>query len=141
MFVATIGEPTGVKHLRVLVNPVAIERSARRCGPDELIVYINTRFDPVVHTALAKHAASGKSTDPLAWVDDMAAELARRTCSGTISKGTNQYINFYPTPGVLAAANERLAAQGIRMEINPYANDDGQINVWIEYTRQPAFHG
>lgn len=141
MLVATIGEPTGVKHLRVLVNPIAIERTARRCGPDELIVYTNTRLDPVVHTTLAKHAAADKSNDPLAWVDDMAAELARRTSSGTISKGTNQYINFYPTPGVLAAANERLATQGIRMEINPFANEDGQINVWIEYTRQPAYNG
>lgn len=141
MFVATIGEPTGVKHLRVLVNPVAIERTARRCGPDELIVYINTRFDPVVHTALAKHAAADKSNDPLAWVDEMAAELARRTCSGTISKGTNQSISFYPRPNVLAAANERLAAQGIRMEISPVADEGGRINVWVEYTRLPASNG
>lgn len=141
MFVATVGEPTGVKHLRVITNPVAVERTAPRCAPDELLVYISTRHDPVVHTTLAKHTARTKPDDALAWVDDMIVELAQRTCDGTISKGTNQSISFYPRPNVLAAANERLAAQGIRMEINPVADEGGRINVWVEYTRLPASNG
>jgi hypothetical protein len=129
MFVATIGTPTTVAHLRVIVNPAAIERTTPRCARDSLVLHVNPNF------------YSPRTSDEPYWVDEMISELARRTCNGTISKGTNQYISFFPMPDELHNANERLAAAGIRMEINPRADEHGLLNVWLEYTRQPAYNG
>ncbi len=129
MFVATIGMPTSVAHLRVVVNPNRIERTPRRLDRSSFHLYINEAFGWQPETA--------QSTND--WVDTLAVDLARRTCSGTIAKGTYRYINHYPTPSALHEANERLAAQGIKMDINPCASEDGTIMVWVEYTRQPGF--
>jgi hypothetical protein len=130
MFVATIGIPTSVPHLRVVINPSRIERTPRRCERNSFHLYINEAFGWKPETAQPAHD----------WVDQFAIDLARRTCNGTIAKGTYRYINHYPTPSALHAANERLAAQGIKMDINPSASEDGTIMVWVEYTRQPGFN-
>lgn len=128
---SSIGIPTNAAHLRVVINPNRFERTPRRLDRSSFHLYINGAYgwQPESDSPPAAHD----------WVDNLVIDLARRTCNGTIAKGTYRYINHYPTPSALHAANERLAVQGIKMDINPCASEDGTIMVWVEYTRQPGF--
>lgn len=124
-----IGIPTHAAHLRVVINPNQIERTASSCDRASLRLIVNTEF------------GKPQSAKARTWLEELVDDLARRTCRGTIAKGTYRYINHYPAPSVLAAANELLASKGIKMEINPYASEDGTMMVWMEYTRLQASNG
>jgi len=129
MIASEIGIATIAAHLRLVENPSRIERSAPACDRASLRLIVNDEFGK-------PQFAKARS-----WLEELVDDLARRTCAGTIAKGTYRYIYFYPSASVLQAAHEVLAKQGIRMEINPLVNDDGSISVWMEYTRLPASNG
>ena len=121
----SIGLPTKAAHLRLLVNPVSIERTPRRCSRDMLQVYVRGMLAMTVATCGGP-----------AWVDGVIADLERRTNKGTIASGTYTYVPQFPRPDVLRQVNDYLAGKGITLEIQPHASDDGTFMAWVQYDRQ-----
>ena len=122
-----IGLPTRAAHLRLWVNPIAIERTPGRMRREWFTVYVNGR-----PAEAARHASP-------TWVDRIIGDLERRTDHGTIAPGTYVELDQYPRPDALRRANEELAARGISLEIQPHFDDSGLLRAWIQYQHH-EFH-
>lgn len=85
--------------------------------------------------ARAGSAASARSASAssASWTEQLVADLAERTCNGTIARGTNLTIRHFPIPQKLAAARAELARKGVKFDIQPLPSEDGSFQVWVEY--------
>lgn len=72
---------------------------------------------------------------PPDWASALVEELRTTTRNGAEGSSIFTSIKSLPSEQELNSAKAFLDSRGIKVELNPYENDDGTVSAWVSYFR------